>query len=105
MFGSKHTPSLRAKIASALTSFCSPPIPSPTFTTPLRFKPCGSAENTSTVQPSIASSKTPSIAPAKASCTAFLPAADWPASQRSQLCSECYIVWVIPLTLFVLSRH
>src|SRR5437667_12450940 len=48
MFGSKHTPSLRAKIASAPPSFCSPPIPSPTFTTPLRFKPCGSAENIST---------------------------------------------------------
>src|SRR5437667_7627509 len=47
MFGSKHTPSLRAKIASAPPSFCSPPIPSPTFTTPLRFKPCGSAENIS----------------------------------------------------------
>src|SRR5439155_13674816 len=76
MFGSKHTPSLRAKIASAPTSFSSPPILSPTFTTPLRFKPCGSAESTSTVLPSITFSMTPSIAPAKASCTDFLPAAD-----------------------------
>ena len=89
---------------SAPISFSSPPILSPTFTTPHGFKPSGSAENTLTVLPLMASSKMPSTAPEKASCTDFLARPIDRVSWRLQRITVS-AVWMIPLTLLIIARH